>query len=245
MTKSVVVITPTTCDPKLINAVRSVANQTYKNIRHLIVQDGRKFNSNMFDLENQFGDLANYSSILDFMLLPKNTGENGFYGHRIYAGVPHLVNEDYVFFLDQDNTYEPDHVQSLVDVLENDEKLVFAHSLRNIYDKNGKFLCTDDCENLGRWSVWNTPNSHLIDSSAYAFKREFIIQVSQLWHFGYAGDRRFLSFIKDHVAYGSNGRYTMNYYLGGNPTSASPEFFTSGNESQRIRFNGSFPWRSQ
>jgi len=38
--KSVVVITPTVGSAKLADAVESVANQTYKNLTHLLVVDG-------------------------------------------------------------------------------------------------------------------------------------------------------------------------------------------------------------
>ena len=41
--KSVLVITPTTGAPELLDAVRSVIGQTYKNVDHLIVVDGAKF----------------------------------------------------------------------------------------------------------------------------------------------------------------------------------------------------------
>ena len=40
MEKSVVVITPSIGSPKLIDAINSVQEQTYKNIKHLIVIDG-------------------------------------------------------------------------------------------------------------------------------------------------------------------------------------------------------------
>ena len=241
---SVVVITPTTGDEKLLRCMESVNNQTHKNLKHLIVIDGweslqrlNKLNVDRVEPENR-----------EYVFLPTNVGANGFYGHRVYAAFPHLVNEDFVFFLDQDNTYREDHVESLKDTIQS-MGIDWAFSLRNIYDKDDKFLCKDDCENLGAWPVWNSPESFHVDTSAYAFKREFLIQVCQYWHSGYAGDRRFLHIMKQ---VGRNpvtsGKYTLNYYLDGNPNSASPDFFIFGNQKQRDTYGmlrQEFPWKKE
>lgn len=251
--KSVVVITPTTGDEKLITAMESVALQTYKNTKHLIVVDGGKFAIPMMDLALKHPDHFIPHSKRDIAHLPCNTGGGGFYGHRIYAGFGHLVNEDIICFLDQDNTYEPTHVEKLVETIEVDEKRLWAYSLRNIIDKDGKFLCKDDCESLGKWPVWtgmrgHEPNFH-VDTSAYAFKREFLINVGYLWHTGYAGDRMFFHIIKTNFpedTYACTGAYTLNYFLDGNPNSASPEFFTTGNEVVKMHYGmlrQEYPWK--
>ena len=56
---SVVVITPTTGDKKLNDAINSVKNQTYKDVKHLIVVDGEKFKQQFLleqYLQNSPGD---------------------------------------------------------------------------------------------------------------------------------------------------------------------------------------------
>ena len=114
--KTVTVITPTIGLPKLLRALYSVQNQTYKHHQHLIVADGPEAWENvknnklmMFNIENN-GVAVN--------VLHENVGKNGFYGHRVYAAFPHLVNSDYIFLLDEDNWYEPDHIETLVKTLE-------------------------------------------------------------------------------------------------------------------------------
>ena len=241
--KSVVVITPTTGDPKLADAIESVANQTYPNVKHAIVVDGDQFT---FPLRANHGKLLPKHQNIEVVQLKQNTGGNGFYGHRVFAGFPHLVNEDIILFLDQDNWYKEDHVQKIVDTIEagND----FAYSLRGIYNAKKEFQCLDNCESLGKWPVWNDQKSFLVDTSAYGFKREWLILYCQLWHWGYAGDRRFFNIVKDNVPnlrYACTGSHTLCYRLDGNPNSVSPAFFEHGNEQMKNRYDiliQEFPW---
>ena len=109
--KPVTVITPTIGSPKLKDAIDSVSNQTYK-CKHLIVCDGTEYFDQVYKL-SVGGDIQ-------FCVTPENTGKTGgnFYGHRIYAAYPHLVNSDYILFLDEDNWYEPNHVETLIETIE-------------------------------------------------------------------------------------------------------------------------------
>jgi len=238
-----VVIIPTTGDKKVLEAIKSVENQTYADTSYLVVVDGNKFKHKFDDL---FVNTDPYMPPKDVVYLKHNTGADGFYGHRIYAGFSHLVNEDIVLFLDQDNWFESDHVEKLINTIQS-ENLAWAHSLRNIYDKDNNFLCRDDCENLGRWPVWNGLDNFHVDTSAYAFRRQFITQVASLWHSGYAGDRRFFNMIKtiSNAPYGTSGAYTLNYRLDGNPNSASPDFFLHGNRVMEQKYYGKYPWRKE
>jgi GT2 family glycosyltransferase len=237
--KSAVIITPTTGDEKLKDAIESVASQTYQNVKHLIVVDGDQFTHPLRANHNAL--LAKHPNI-EIVQLKTNTGFGGYYGHRVFAAFPHLVNEDYVFFLDQDNWFEPNHVETLVAELEK-PNVTFAYSLRTIWDSHKNLICKDDCESLGKWPVWNDQNSYHVDTSAYAFNRNFLVQVSHLWHFGYGGDRRFYNLVKQ-FTHECSGKYTLNYRLDGNTMSASPSFFKAGNEEQYFTYHHEdYPWR--
>lgn len=238
--KSVTVITPTTCRPKLFDAIDSVQNQTYKNVTHLVVVDGvenaKKFLSSGLDLK--------YEN-LKITSTPFNTGHDGLNGQRIYAAYPHLIDSDYVFFLDDDNWYEPDHVESLVDTIES-QNLDFAFSLRKIYDVNKNFLINDDCESLGKWPIWMTHENpqYLIDTSAYAFRKNFIKNTAHLWHTGAWGeDRRYLAAVRNHCRFDTNGKYSLCYRLEGNEKSVNIDFFEQGNSVHQQKYTGKFPWQ--
>jgi GT2 family glycosyltransferase len=236
--KSVVVITPTIGSKKLQDAALSVQNQTYSNLKHLIVVDGTEYFNNA--VENiPFGK----DSDIQILPLPYNTGANGFYGHRIYSGIPHLLNADYIFFLDEDNWYEPDHVSSLVEVLDRGND--FAYSLRKIYNPDKSYVADDNCEALGEWPIYFTHNDpqYLIDTSSFAFKREFLEKTCHLWHSGWGGDRRYYySVLPMNPNFDTNHKHTLCYRLDGNPGSVGADFFIKGNAEQLKHYNGELPW---
>ena len=163
-----------------------------------------------------------------------------------YAAYPHLLNSDYILFLDEDNWYEPDHVATLIETIEK-KNLDFSYSLRKIYSPDKKYLLDDNCESLGKWEIFMSRGSHhgkqyLIDTSSFCFKREFIQKTCHLWHAGWGGDRHYLYGVKEHAKYDTNGKHTLCYRLDGNPNSVTKEFFETGNKTQEQYFGGKFPW---
>lgn len=241
---SILVITPTTGSPELIDAILSVQQQVGVEVDHLLVVDGVQFSSNV---DKVLGDAGiTTSEKLRRIDLPFNTGGGGFYGHRIMAGFGHLINHDYVLFLDQDNWFEPDHVNTLIQTIKS-KNLDWAYSLRQIFDKDKNYLIGDNCESLGRWPAWVGSDVHLIDTSAYCFKTSFFRQVCHIWDFGWGGDRRFYTILKDHIKhdnYECSGKYTLCYRLGGNEGSVTKEFFEQGNKVMQDKYNkkDNYPW---
>lgn len=229
---SVTVITPS-INPegsKYRKCCESVYQQSYKNLRHLVVFDGVK--------RPEF--LAYYDT-QDFIELPYNTGANGFYGHRIYAACSKLVNSDFVFLLDEDNWYESNHVKSLIRMFMNNTGLAFAHSLRKIYDADGNYLIDDNCESLGQYPIYLNEQAHLVDTSSYAFNGQFFRHVGHNWDFGWGADRRFYEIIKgqNHMC---TGKHTLCYRLDGNPNSVNIDFFVRGNSEMQKKYGDKFPW---
>jgi glycosyltransferase involved in cell wall biosynthesis len=239
---SILVITPTTGSPELVDAVYSVLNQTNKEVEHLLVVDGVEFSSRVDEVLNDARIIT--GGKVKRIDLPFNTGKNGFYGHRIMAGFGHLIDHDYVLFLDQDNWFEPGHVDSLINKIES-KNLDWAYSLRQIFDKDKKYVTADNCESLGRWPAWVGENVYLIDTSSYCFKTSFYRQVCHIWDFGWGGDRRFYNILKDHIKhdnYACTGEFTLSYRLGGNEGSVNQEFFDEGNKKMHTKYAGKYPW---
>jgi glycosyltransferase involved in cell wall biosynthesis len=237
--RTVTVITPTIGKPELLDAVKSVYNQTVK-CKHLVVVDGPDYWADI----NQH-ELNDYD--VQLALTPDNTGANGFNGQRIYAAFPHLINSDYIAFLDEDNWYEPNHIESLIETIEQNG-FDFAYSLRQIYSKDRCFRANDNCESLGKWPIFMSHKApqgpqYLIDTSSYLFKRPFIQKTCHLWHSGPWGeDRRYLYYVKDEAKFDTNGKHTLCYRLGGNPNSVTEDFFTQGNKIQSEYYGGDYPW---
>ena len=218
------VMIPTTGATEVRNAIESVLNQTYDTLCY-VVCDGNKFKSKTKVILDDY--LGNKN--LRICYLPENVGANGFYGHRVYAAFTHLVNTEYVMYLDQDNWLQPNHVQSCVDTI-NDKKLQWCHSLRNIY---------------GKWMAWT--NTYHIDTNTYFLKREIAIKLASAWHGGWGQDRVFLQVINQYFpqTYSCTGEYTVNYRVDGGEGSVNKEFFIKGNEFMNDKYDGEFPWKKK
>lgn len=249
--KNIVVVTPTIGSKKLVDAVNSVKNQDYKNVQHLLVIDGVE---HLHLVNNVIDNISTYPN-LNFMTLPYNVGKNGFYGHRVYAAISHLLNCDYIAFLDEDNWYDENHISSLVDLIESDQSYDFVYSLRKIWNNDKSKNVDDCCESLGQWPVWVAPQDQilspntLVDTSSYLFKINFLINHGHIWHHGWGADRRFFQYATTYPGGPkaiSNGtwKHTLNYRLDGNPNSVNMEFFEQGNKKMK-EYYGEYPWLTQ
>ena len=234
--KSALVVIPTTGAATLADAVASVVTQTHKNTQCLVIIDGPEYEAAATAI------LANFPTVKK-MTLPWNTGKNGWYGHRIYFLSAPLIDQDYWLALDQDNWFEPDHVETMINTCE-DTTLSWCYGLRKIYDVNGRYICDDDCESLGKWPIYISDQHHLVDTSTYCLRKEVIVNLASAWYSGWGGDRRFYSIITQHVKdFDCSGKSTTCYRLDGNPNSVNSDFFIQGNAVMRQRYPMGFPWR--
>ena len=234
MNPLITVITPTTGAECVRQALDSVKNQTYKNIQHLVVVDGDHPKANPI--------LQEYTSI-DLIKLPYATGKDQYNGHRIYGAMTYLAKGDFLCFLDEDNWYEENHIETLVDVLRKGND--WAYSFRKVFDKNGKFLLLDNCEALGEaYSAWNIENHHFVDWCMWGMRTECLKAISGvLSNKGYGIDRTFYATAKQiFPKFVGTNLHTFCFRLGGNEYSVKKEFFEMGNKEILKRFNGKLPW---
>jgi hypothetical protein len=233
---SSVVLIPTTGAPTLRRAVESVAAQTVETHCYVVCDGEQHRERTVQALAGLDVDPAR----LALCVLPRNVGAGGFYGHRVYAAFSHLVDEDHVLFLDQDNFLAPDHVASCVDLIAA-RRLQWCYTLRNVCDEAGEFVCRDDCESLGKWPGFT--NAHLIDTNSYCLRREVLLQAAHVWHGKWGQDRVFAQvMMQNFPAFDCTGRYTVQYRLGGNEGSVTREFFEQGNAKMLLRYKRGFPW---
>ena len=192
----VIVITPTTGKPSLQRAIDSIKAQTMP-CQHWVINDGK----------------MDFSCGGDVVInLPENTGRaNGILwnGQRIYAGMPFMINADYVLFLDEDNWFEPNHVNDMVFKCES-EDLDWCYSLRKIYNKEGQYVCNDDIESLGKL---RTDEDTFVDMNCYCVRGDVLPQVSPaLYHGGWGEDRAFYNALKEVLPkFECTMGYTVNY----------------------------------
>ena len=233
---SAAVIVPTTGASQVRWAVCSLFEQTHRDLRIHVVVDGPEF-------ETAFRDAARGLDLTraTISVLPENVGRGGFNGHRIYAAFSHLVNAEYVLYLDEDNWYDRDHVATMIDTIES-RSLDWCYALRKICDRAGHYLLNDDCESLGEWRAWT--NTNFVDTNAYCLRQSVAAHVASIWHGWRGRDRMLYSALSTRFPrYGCTGRYTVNYRLGGNPGSVRREFFERGNRVMQWRHPAGFPWQ--
>lgn len=233
---SATVIIPTTGAPELKGAVRSVLEQSYET-KCYVVADGVQNHSRTRIITDDFLSRKN----LERCYLPINVGANGFYGHRVYAAFTHLIDTEYVLYLDQDCWLDPEHVETCIKTMK-EKDLDWSYSLRKICDKEGNFVVNDDCESLGKWQSYH--GIHHIDTNCYCLKTEVAIKLAQVWHGGWGQDRVWLQALAQHFPkFECTGKYSVNYRVDGNAGSVNADFFHNGNAIMKQKYNGVYPWQ--
>lgn len=240
--KKVVVITPTVGHRLLPQALRSVQTQTYRHVEHLVVVDGPESESKVRTAVQSLPS-AGRQPIL--MVLPRRTGMNGWNGHRIYAAVPFLVEADFICYLDQDNWFDKEHVETLIEVtLRKGSSATFA--LRKIYSQSGDFVCTDDCESLGPLhDCYEREGRRHIDTNCWIVSRDLAMSLANDWLVPHSGDRLFAAGVmKRHPDLPCTQKYSVNYTAESTRASVTIDYFLRGNEIMRQRYPTGLPWRA-
>ena len=230
----VAVVTPTIASEHLAKCIDSVDKQTYEDITHYVFIDGCQY-------EPKAREILVGSPKTRMIELEENVGK-GWYGHRVYAACSFLVNADVICYLDEDNWFEANHVEKMVEKLKEGHDWVY--SLRNIHDKEGNFLCEDNCESLGKWPVYFNPDVFHIDTSCFAIRRDIAVRIGHSWYGKWGADRQFFYALKQNFSnYNCTNANTVAYRLDGNSNSVTEDFFKSGNELNEQKYNGKFPWK--
>ena len=235
----VAVVTPTIGTSFLSKCIDSIQDQTYENVVHYIFLDGEEH----FDKIIMQGIDKQSKKKIKSIGIQENVGK-GWYGHRVYAACSFLVNADVICYLDEDNWFEPNHVENLVRVIQQGND--WAYSLRKIYDKDENYLCEDNCESLGKWPVYFNNEVHHIDTSSFAVKRNVAVRIGHAWYGQWGADRQFFyNLAKHYPKFDCSNAHTLCYRLDGNPNSVKPEFFEEGNKINLEKHNGNFPWKNE
>jgi glycosyltransferase involved in cell wall biosynthesis len=230
----VAVVTPTIGSKTLTQCIQSVEEQTYENLTHYIFIDGEKEYGNK--IWHQLEDATKVKTIR----LEENVGK-GWYGHRVYAACSFLVDADVICYLDEDNWIDPNHIEELVKVLQEGNQ--WAYSLRKIYNKEGEYLCEDNCESLGKWPVYFNNEVFHIDTSSFAVRRDVAVAIGHAWYGQWGADRQFFTNLKRlFPKFECSNQYSLCYRLDGNENSVNLEFFEKGNKVTEERHNKKYPW---
>lgn len=244
----VIVLTATTGNPLLKDCIQSVQKQTYTNLQHILVCDGSIFQQKV----QQIIESINPTKNLDTMVIPWNSGANGYVCHKIYASIPHLIHEPcYISFLDEDNTINENHIEMMFKTI-NEKKCTWTYCLRNIISPSGDFICRDLCESLGKLHSTFISRSHnpdyLVDTSSYLVPVEIARKFSECWQrparSNPEGDRYFYECLSKHYRnFECTINYSLNYRVDSRDDSVKSDFFLLGNSIIKSKLNiDRIPW---
>jgi glycosyltransferase involved in cell wall biosynthesis len=239
------IITATTGHPHLSDALNSVSQQTFREIEHLIFIDGES----RLDAAKAILHSVPEDTRRQVVTLPFSVGENGFNGHRMYGAGTYLARGKWLCFLDEDNFFQPDHIERLLVAVRHAEAS-WAYSLRMIVDQSGQVLCPDNCESLGFWPSCLNDKDHLIDVNCYFLRRDVALAISPLW---YRRARQAGVMEVDRVicrallkSFGDkgvlSGHHSVGYRVEATPKAVRREFFFNGNRRLAARYGAILPW---
>ena len=162
MPPSVDVVTPTWArhDLLLSRCIPSVAAQDYPDIRHTVVSDGPDP-----ELREKLDGLP-----VRFEELPEHPPEAQWGHHARLHGID-LAKGDYIAYLDDDNSWRPDHVRLLVRALE-ETGAGFAYGKMHVHGRGEYLIGTDP------------PAEGQIDTSMIIHRRELRDLATWRWHAG-------------------------------------------------------------
>jgi glycosyltransferase involved in cell wall biosynthesis len=229
MSLTAAVVTSSIGRDTLRRTIESVKKQTYPCTHYVFVNGPEYWEAAKEILKDYPGTKVTY--------IPVGTGVNNYGMAGVFAASPFLVLEDVILYLDDDNYYAADHVESLVSMIDQ-YGLGWACSLRTVVDTKNNLSVDDNCESLGFWK--SIDDYHLVDNSCYAVRRSLAVQTCHAWYVPFVSDRRFLqALFKSNSPFGCSGRHTSYYEVS---KWIGIEKIKECNETMLNRHKGSYPW---
>jgi hypothetical protein len=247
----VAVVTSTIGRPLLEETIHSVITQT-RSAKHYVFVHGKEF------WEKSKVMLDKYPQV-EAVYLPNNNGGNGYgeppvweeayqlydaYGMApVFALAPFVVSEKYICYLDDDNWFEPNHIESTVGYIER-KNLDWVFSLRNIVSANGEFICRDDSESLGYFV--NPAGFQVVDNSCMVVKTEIARKYGHEWFYPIVSDRMFLkALLEAKLTGGCTGKATSNYRMSPDGSGVMSASDIQHNNKYQLERGIEFTWHKE
>lgn len=217
---TIAVVTPSTGVEELERCILSVHMQSVP-CRHIVIADGFHFYE---QVKKRVDCIAHgWSNPPEVTWVPDNTNswaQGRWYGHRIYAFYSQLIDAEYISLLDQDNEYEPHHIEALQEI---SRKSGFSWSYRSIWSDQG-LIGNDIKESIG---IDAGLGYELIDTSSWMFRRDHVHLLNAI-NGQWGADRQLTGamlkyFGKEKILQACTGMHSLRYYV----ESRRLEFFES------------------
>jgi glycosyltransferase involved in cell wall biosynthesis len=207
--EKILICVPTYHSPKewLERSTNSIANQTYPHFDCFLVKDSCSFSKEnclecdlCLETDKFCNKLCKSDSRFRYYNLPLHCSGAG-WGPRNFA----IMNTDHEFisYLDDDNWYEPDHIESLYNSMK-EKGSDLAYTGTRIIDKNGKLVSTRIHN--------NAPKQGYIDTSEIMHKRWLIYKYGGWRYVKKCNDWDLVSRWKD-FKWSHTNKITLNFFL--------------------------------
>jgi len=231
----------------LLFSINQLMTHDQFEIEHLVVIDGPVYESKakqiMKEIEPRYPRHV--------CVLPYNTGDNHYLGHKIYASMSQLVNGNYVLFMDEDNSMDPVHVWNYYQRIEQSPSMDWLYCLRKIMNSEGTMICKDNCESLGYLHhAFYHEQCYFIDTNCMCIRKDILIQLSPIYNrVGMNNDQdpdRIMSrtLMKLFPKFQCTKQHTVNYRTSNRENSVSSDLFVRGNQWMHQKFPSGIPWDS-
>lgn len=228
----VAVITPTIGRPTLQQCVDSVKAQTIP-CTHYVFVDGKQF------WESADATLYKERDVV-VTQMPMNAGGDGYRNFPYLAGVPWLLREKYVAFLDDDNWWDETHLESCIQHMEKHD-LDACFTLRNIVNADATVQVPDNCVSLGYYPNYN--NQLLADTSTIVVKTEVAQKCGHAWYNQSNGDQMFTQeLLKNKYKIGQTGKRTLYYRISEDSLNTTPMSWFYDMNQQVLNIHKTMPW---
>lgn len=189
-----------------MRAVESVLRQTYRDFEHIIVKDGCNRRPECEECRAIIAVGEEYQkkdARIRFVALPEHKGGFGYYA-RNWA----IENSTapFIAYLDDDNWWEPEHLESLIGVLEPSDAM-FAFSGSIVHDQRNRII---------HRRISKRPYHTGIDTNEILHRRELIDRLGPWKPPGeiFDHDWELVSrWLRSGATYVTTGRATSNYQL--------------------------------
>ena len=235
----ITIITVTKNRPNLLErAIQTVKNQTYNNIKHLIIIDDCPATLKM--LENKY--LNDQDVIWEYFKRDKNDKSGPNVLSKLRTKAIHKVGNGWFSFLDDDNEFYPEHIEKLYDFAMK-ENCQAVHSYRVVMYKDGTPYLKEEWP-WGRTkdkkistyermlaagvvergsNIWHDKFGHTVDTNVWLLRAELFENkeipteyTEEDYEECRPEDEKMMELlIKNNVTVKTNQEPTVKYYLGG------------------------------
>lgn len=211
---AVAVVIPTILRPCIVTAVESVYAQTFSGRIQLMIGVDKAAGP-AADLEAALARRPDHVSAI-VLTLPFSTSvrHGGIHpatdGGSLRSILSFMANTRYVAYLDDDNSWEPDHLAAVMQAVQGK---AWAYSLRMLIDETtGQELGVDRWDSVGPDAGRFAPDGGMVDPNCLLVDKVALARAFGRWSEGpgVASDRSFFAGIK-HTPHGRVDRATVRY----------------------------------